>query len=177
MACQLKKVSKYEEHRRPSLPHQISITQLQDLCNPHLLKVGHASINEAGNIALHRSRSDLKHDHRCRCATELMELATKLHKGLEMLRFQHEERCASLRRELSLCRLVQVEWDSHFGSNRLTPSQVHRELSSLRQRVADLEEEQRKRRELEAAHLHQVDMLYQILEQHVGSQSRNSMEQ
>jgi hypothetical protein len=113
-------------------------------------------------------RDALSHDHRCRSATTLFELATKLYGMLERVNVDSEQRLADMKKELTLARKHATEWQHHFGSRGVTPLQVEMELCSLRQQVGDL---QREKAELEAKvkhHAHHVDCLYGLMPASIG---------
>jgi hypothetical protein len=108
-------------------------------------------------------RDALSHDHRCRSATTLYELATAVYGMLEGVQVDHERRLAEMKKELAVARKQTTEWQHHFGPRGCTPLEVELEMRSLRQEVEDL---RREKAALEAKvrhHAQHVDCLYHLL--------------
>ena len=108
-------------------------------------------------------RDALSHDHRCRSATTLYELASTLYRMLEGVQVDYELRLAELKKELAISRKQSTEWQHHFGPKGVTPMQVELELRSLRQEVEDLRKEKRALEQKARHHAQHVDCLYNLL--------------
>lgn len=143
---------------RDKIPSRFhSAAEIQSLCEPFLIKE-----LIPGNPPL-PDRSHLPHDHRCRCATDLMELASKVHRLVGLLQTAHEEEVSSLKRQLALARLSCSPWSGvptrHETEYRQTSRRCD-EVSSLKSLVSDLEEEKRHLRNKQLIMQHQIDSLF-----------------
>ena len=105
-------------------------------------------------------RECLTHDHRCRSATALYELATSCHRMAGELATLHRREVAEARREVAAIRRCVVEWEAAFGRDlTVTPATVGAELRSLRLQVADLRRENAALRAQQQAFFVQHDSL------------------
>ena len=174
--------------KEPTAKQTPSIAAIQEMLLPHMLLGGKQSLfNDSLRVATPRClfdsakskrcfvsgphtgntttevRDALSHDHRCRSATTLYELATTLYRMLEGVQVDNELRLAELKKELAVAKKQSTEWRHHFGSKGVTPMEVELELRSLRQEVEDLRKDKKALEMKVRHHAQHVDCLYQLL--------------
>jgi hypothetical protein len=145
--------------KRKTAPPSVTPAFVQSLCEPHLAP----SVVEGSTGALLPNRSALPMDHRCRCSTNLMELATRVHKAMNTIELEHWDALSNLKKQVALAKAVSQEWASAFGEKNLTPADVARELECLKRKNEDLQSERRAMLRQQELMKLQVDGLMQQL--------------
>ena len=135
-----------------------TISGVLELCRPHVLR--HDIFNadrtmvtspgclwvpehqvQHGHLVFGKStpRDTLPHDHRCRSATDLHQLALRVDSMLRMIDQHHRTELSTLRMELAQQKKVNAEWNVVLQSNkRATPSALTAEVASLRMQLQDV---------------------------------------
>lgn len=171
--------SKQKTFRQPATPEAI-----RDLCGKHIASLeellqsrqmsttpkclweeetpapaGHFKFSSQQRQPL-TVRACLEHDHRCRSATALYDLATTCHRMADELSKTHKREMAELRKQLASVKRCVVEWEVAFGKDySVTPATVGAELKSLRMQVADLKRENEALKARQAAFIVQHNSL------------------
>lgn len=144
--------------KRKTPPVPVTPAFIKSLCEPHFAP----SAVEGSGVALPDRRS-LPVDHRCRCSTNLMQLATRVHKSMDELELRHWDEISKLRKQVALAKAVTQEWSSAFGDSGRTPLDVLRELECLKKQNRDLADERKALLRQHDATKMQVDALVQQL--------------
>lgn len=131
---------------------EVTPRYVQQLCEPYL-----PTLVTAGADVIPERRV-LPHDHRCRCATSLMELATRVFKAMDVLETTHHARLCELKKEV-LSAKNQVH-DVRSTNERFSDGVA---LEELRRRLLRSEEENKALRLQLASSQAQVDALLQRL--------------
>jgi hypothetical protein len=142
------------------------------LCEPHLIP---RTVDDGSSCSPYDAlpdRRSLPVDHRCRCSTNLMQLATRVSKAMDELEVRHWDEVAQLKKQVALANAISHEWKSAFGSRgggatssgaQITPLDVWRELEALKKEKDDWTRERQLLRRQQVATSIQVDELMQQL--------------
>lgn len=151
--------------KRKTQPPVVTPQFVKSLCEPHLIPRVLDDGSSCAPFEALPDRRSLPVDHRCRCSTNLMQLATRVTKAMDELELKHWDEVAQLKKQVALANAISREWQSAFGrtseggGKQTTPLDVWSELEALKKEKEDwLRERQLLRRQQEATAL-QVDAL------------------